>query len=100
MSTALAIPKVALEVPMSVKAMPAKAANENAASPAAPDQLWQAVIAHDGRLDGVFYYGVRSTGVYCRPSCPSRRPLRQNVRFYFETAAAEQAGLRACRRCR
>jgi AraC family transcriptional regulator of adaptative response/methylated-DNA-[protein]-cysteine methyltransferase len=64
------------------------------------EALWQAVLEHSAQLDGVFYYGVRSTGVYCRPSCPSRRPRRENVDFYFDTGAAERAGLRACRRCR
>jgi AraC family transcriptional regulator, regulatory protein of adaptative response / methylated-DNA-[protein]-cysteine methyltransferase len=64
------------------------------------DTLWQAVMEHSSQLDGVFYYGVRTTGIYCRPSCPSRRPRRDHVDFYFDTGSAEQAGLRACRRCR
>jgi AraC family transcriptional regulator of adaptative response/methylated-DNA-[protein]-cysteine methyltransferase len=61
---------------------------------------WSAVSTRDGRQDGRFFYGVHTTGVYCRPSCPARRPLRKNVRFYDSPAAAEAAGLRACRRCR
>jgi AraC family transcriptional regulator of adaptative response/methylated-DNA-[protein]-cysteine methyltransferase len=61
---------------------------------------WSAVCARDVRQDGRFFYGVRTTGVYCRPSCAARRPLRKNVRFYDSPAAAEAAGLRACRRCR
>lgn len=61
---------------------------------------WQAVQERDGSRDGDFYYGVMTTGVYCRPSCPSRRPLRKNVRFYATPAAAEADGLRACKRCR
>jgi AraC family transcriptional regulator of adaptative response/methylated-DNA-[protein]-cysteine methyltransferase len=61
---------------------------------------WSAVCARDRSQDGHFVYGVRTTGVYCRPSCPARRPLRGNVRFYDSPAAAEAAGLRACRRCR
>lgn len=61
---------------------------------------WQAVLDRDPRQDGVFVYAVRSTGVYCRPSCPSRRPARQHVEFYAEPQAAERAGFRPCRRCR
>jgi AraC family transcriptional regulator of adaptative response/methylated-DNA-[protein]-cysteine methyltransferase len=63
------------------------------------DALWTAVLAHDATADGSFLYGVVTTGVYCRPSCPSRRPLRANVRFFADAAAAEAAGLRACKRC-
>jgi len=61
---------------------------------------WRALQARDNREDGRFVYGVTSTGVYCRPSCPSRRPQRANVVFYRTAAAAERAGLRACKRCR
>ena len=61
---------------------------------------WQAVLAHDGRADGLFVYAVRSTGVYCRPSCASRRPRRDRVAFFASAAAAERGGYRACRRCR
>jgi AraC family transcriptional regulator of adaptative response/methylated-DNA-[protein]-cysteine methyltransferase len=61
---------------------------------------WAAVCGHDRSQDGRFVYGVRTTGVYCRPSCAARRPLRKNVRFYDSPAAAERDGLRACRRCR
>jgi AraC family transcriptional regulator of adaptative response/methylated-DNA-[protein]-cysteine methyltransferase len=64
------------------------------------DTLWQAVLERDASQDGRFYYGVLSTGVYCRPSCPSRRPLRRNARFYQTPAEAEAAGLRPCKRCR
>lgn len=63
------------------------------------DALWHAVETRDRRMDGIVYYGVRSTGVYCRPSCPSRRPRRANVDFYFDPESAERSGLRACRRC-
>ncbi|MGH9739963.1 MAG: bifunctional DNA-binding transcriptional regulator/O6-methylguanine-DNA methyltransferase Ada [Candidatus Acidiferrales bacterium] len=62
--------------------------------------LWQAVQARDRRADGAFVYAVESTGVYCRPSCPSRRPRAANVRFFPLPAAAEQAGFRPCRRCK
>ena len=63
------------------------------------DQRWQAVLDRDARFDGAFVYAVRSTGIYCRPTCPSRRPGRRQVAFYAEPAAAEEAGFRACRRC-
>jgi len=63
------------------------------------DQLWQAVVAKDGRFDGQFVFAVSSTGVYCRPSCPSRRAHREHVRFFDLPEAAEQAGFRACLRC-
>ena len=61
---------------------------------------WEAVRSRDTRMDGQFYYAVTSTGVYCRPSCPSRLPRRANVRFFRDADAAERAGYRACRRCR
>ncbi|MBH5323009.1 bifunctional DNA-binding transcriptional regulator/O6-methylguanine-DNA methyltransferase Ada [Aurantiacibacter sediminis] len=60
---------------------------------------WQIALAKDRRFDGVFVTGVHSTGIYCRPSCPARKPLRKNVRFYPGPTEAEAAGLRACRRC-
>jgi AraC family transcriptional regulator of adaptative response/methylated-DNA-[protein]-cysteine methyltransferase len=67
-----------------------------------PDEttLWQAVLARDSGFDGWFVYGVLTTGIYCRPSCPSREPKRENVRFYGTPAEAERDGLRACLRCR
>jgi AraC family transcriptional regulator of adaptative response/methylated-DNA-[protein]-cysteine methyltransferase len=61
---------------------------------------WHAVQARDARFDGAFVYGVRSTGVYCRPSCPSRRPRRDRVAFFASGETAERGGFRACRRCR
>src|SRR5436190_5832810 len=61
---------------------------------------WHAVEARDARFDGAFVYGVRSTGVYCRPSCPSRRPRRDRVAFFASGETAERDGFRACRRCR
>jgi AraC family transcriptional regulator, regulatory protein of adaptative response / methylated-DNA-[protein]-cysteine methyltransferase len=60
---------------------------------------WTAVLERDRRHDGSFVYAVRTTGIYCRPSCPSRRPRRESVEFFAEPAAAETAGYRACRRC-
>jgi AraC family transcriptional regulator, regulatory protein of adaptative response / methylated-DNA-[protein]-cysteine methyltransferase len=64
------------------------------------DALWTAVLGRDRRADGTFFYAVTSTGVFCRPSCPSRRPRRDRVRFFATTAEATAAGFRACRRCR
>src|SRR5690349_6292942 len=61
---------------------------------------WEAVLTKDTGMDGAFYYAVTTTGVYCRPSCPSRLPRRVNVLFFTDADAAEQAGYRACRRCR
>lgn len=60
---------------------------------------WRAVEQRDARFDGCFVYAVKSTGVYCRPSCASRRPSRANVRYFAEPESAEQAGFRACKRC-
>lgn len=62
-------------------------------------EYWQAVQSKDRRYDGVFVYGVRSTGVFCRPHCPARLPRRENVEFFPATAQATQAGFRPCRRC-
>jgi len=64
------------------------------------DPRWLAVLARDARADGRFVYSVRTTGVYCRPSCAARTPRRENVAFHATTAAAERAGFRACKRCR
>ncbi|MGD9729744.1 MAG: bifunctional transcriptional activator/DNA repair enzyme AdaA, partial [Nitrospiraceae bacterium] len=64
------------------------------------ERAWQAVEERDASFDGRFVYGVITTGGYCRPSCRSRRPLRQNVRFFAGAADAEAAGLRACLKCR
>ena len=73
----------------------------NAADPFATDaQRWAAVVRRAAGADGAFCYAVRTTGVYCRPSCGARRALRKNVRFFDDPAAAERAGFRACKRCR
>lgn len=69
-------------------------------TPVDPNARWRIVLARDRRYDGHFVYAVRSTGIYCRPSCPSRRPRRNRVEFYPIPEAAERAGYRACRRCR
>lgn len=63
-------------------------------------KLWRAIESRDAALDGVFVYAVRSTGIYCRPSCPARRPHSKNVRFFALPEIAEREGFRACRRCR
>ncbi len=64
------------------------------------EHFWRAVLARDTGFDGAFVYAVRSTGIYCRPSCPSRRPRREQVVFFPLPDAAEKAGFRPCRRCR
>lgn len=65
------------------------------------DQRYRALKSRDARFDGVFVVGVRTTGIYCRPSCPTPiHPMRKNVDFFTTTAAAQRAGLRACKRCR
>ncbi len=64
-----------------------------------PETCWQAVQQRDDQYDGAFVYAVKTTGVYCRPTCASRRPHRKNVDFFADPAAAEQAGYRACKRC-
>lgn len=64
-----------------------------------PEELWQAVMAKDSTFDGTFVFAVSSTKIYCRPSCPSRRPRRERVSYFRLPEAAEQAGFRPCRRC-
>lgn len=63
-------------------------------------ERWAAVVRRDRRADGAFYYSVKTTGVYCRPSCGSRRARRENVGFHPTCEDAERAGFRACKRCR
>ena len=63
------------------------------------DLCWQAVCTRDTAQDGRFVFAVRSTGVYCRPNCPARRPRRENVSFYIDADAAAAAGFRPCKRC-
>jgi len=60
---------------------------------------WESVLLRDASADDRFFYGVTTTGIYCRPSCPSRRPKRNNVTFFSSVEAAERAGFRACARC-
>jgi AraC family transcriptional regulator, regulatory protein of adaptative response / methylated-DNA-[protein]-cysteine methyltransferase len=79
-------------MPTTYRAEPASLGFDN-------DEAWRAVEARDSRFDGRFVYAVKSTRIYCRPSCPSRRPNRGRVAFYSAPDAAEEAGYRACRRC-
>jgi AraC family transcriptional regulator of adaptative response/methylated-DNA-[protein]-cysteine methyltransferase len=69
-------------------------------SPHAAERLWQATLRRDRRADGTFVFAVRSTHIYCRPSCPARRPLRQNTLFFGTAKEAESQGFRPCRRCK
>jgi len=69
-------------------------------APTAHDKWWDAVVARDSAHDGKFFFAVSSTGVYCRPSCPAKRPRRENVAFFRRPEEAEKAGYRACLRCR
>ncbi len=62
-------------------------------------QLWQAVCDRDTTQNGRFFFAVRTTGIFCKPSCPARRPKRENVEFFATADAAEHAGYRACQRC-
>ena len=64
-----------------------------------PERCWQAVCERDANYDGRFVFAVRSTGIFCRPSCPARRPLRANVQFHSDAASAAAAGFRPCKRC-
>ncbi len=82
--------------PMSVRQP--KGATQSAET--ADDPRWNAVFTRDAARDGEFVFAVSSTGVYCRPSCAARRPRRQNVQFFVRPEQAEQAGYRACLRCR
>ena len=64
-----------------------------------PESCYRAVKSRDRRFDGVFFIAVRTTGIYCRPSCPARTPAYENVTFHPTAAAAQAAGYRACKRC-
>ena len=69
------------------------------ASLGAEDILWQAVLQRDPNFEELILYGVRSTKIYCRPTCPSRKPNRHQVYFFDSAQAAEAAGYRPCKRC-
>src|SRR5579863_5050479 len=64
------------------------------------EQHYRAAVSKDARFDGVFFIAVTSTKIYCRPSCPAMTPKREHMRFYATPAAAQEAGFRACKRCR
>ncbi len=64
-----------------------------------PDEAWTLIQSRDARADGLLFYGVRTTRVFCRPSCPSRRPGRDNVEFFSDLINALRAGYRPCKRC-
>jgi AraC family transcriptional regulator of adaptative response / methylphosphotriester-DNA alkyltransferase methyltransferase len=64
------------------------------------ETMWRAVITNNQSFDGIFYYGVSSTGIFCRPSCKSKVPKRQNVVFFFEPGQAMAEGYHPCKRCR
>lgn len=66
----------------------------------AVNDKWSAVVNCDKRFDGLFFYGVRSTGIFCRPSCTSKTPRRENVRFFHNVAEAVRSGFRPCKKCR
>ena len=74
--------------------------SEPSMAPASHDNWWEAVVARDPNHDGQFFFAVATTGVYCRPSCPAKRPRRDNVTFFRRPEAAEKAGYRACLRCK
>lgn len=73
---------------------------ERRAAATAGDPRWAAVVARDGRADGRFFYSVKTTGVYCRPSCAARGARAENVEFHLTAADAERAGFRPCKRCK
>src|SRR6266545_2579739 len=93
---------VSVEASRRGEILPVMAKSKNTAAPRFPDEegRWAAVVRRDPGADGQFYFSVRTTGVYCRPSCPSRRARRQNVSFHATGEEAERAGFRACKRCR
>ncbi|WP_410770350.1 bifunctional transcriptional activator/DNA repair enzyme AdaA [Fontibacillus sp. BL9] len=63
------------------------------------DEMWEKIIACDPTYDGLFYTAVKTTKIFCRPSCRSRKPKKENVEFYYDIRQVEQAGFRACKRC-
>jgi AraC family transcriptional regulator, regulatory protein of adaptative response / methylated-DNA-[protein]-cysteine methyltransferase len=79
--------------------MPTTSKNVQTTAAIESDPRWAAVVARDVKADDTFYYAVKTTGVYCRPSCPARRPRPEHVHFYATRAEAEQAGFRPCKRC-
>ncbi len=80
--------------------MPRTLTKPGPAAKSLDERRWQAVVARDKAADGTFYTAVATTGIYCRPSCSARQPLRKNVSFYSTSAEAVAAGYRACKRCK
>ena len=80
--------------------MNTSANNEKVAAATVNDPRWTAVVARDHAADGTFFYSVKTTGVYCRPSCAARLARPENVRFHATCADAERAGFRPCKRCK
>ena len=74
--------------------------NEMRAAETVSDPRWAAVVARDPAADGTFFYSVKTTGVYCRPSCAARTANPENVAFHRTAADAERAGFRPCKRCK
>lgn len=85
---------------MNTQTLPFEMNRANIQNHSASDARWEAVLSRDASRDGEFVYAVRSTRVYCRPGCPSRRPRREQVQFFRSPEAAKSAGYRACLRCR
>jgi methylphosphotriester-DNA--protein-cysteine methyltransferase len=94
--------RVARPLPARATVRPMSTATVRASTASGPDaeMMWSAFLARDPRWDGRFVAAIRTTGVFCRPSCTCRRPLRRNVRFYRDPDAAMRAGFRPCKRCR
>ncbi len=84
---------------MAMKTQQRKSASASI-TPQAAKRYWQATLHRDARADGSFFFAVRSTQIYCRPSCPARRPLRRNTVFFRTPQDAEKEGFRPCQRCR
>jgi AraC family transcriptional regulator, regulatory protein of adaptative response / methylated-DNA-[protein]-cysteine methyltransferase len=87
-------------MPVSVSRAEKASETRNASDELADDPRWVAAVARDAAHDGKFVFAVSTTGVYCRPSCPARRPRRTSVQFFSRPDEAEKAGFRACLRCR
>jgi AraC family transcriptional regulator of adaptative response/methylated-DNA-[protein]-cysteine methyltransferase len=82
-----------------IASMPRNLIIPSESSPVDTDSAWQIVSARASHADGQLFYGVRTTRIFCRPSCPSRRPARRNVEFFFDLISAFRAGFRPCKRC-
>lgn len=73
--------------------------NDPQAQSLTEDEKWAAILSRNSEFNGILVFGVRSTGIYCKPSCPAKRPKREQVRFFANSVNAEQAGFRPCKRC-